>query len=107
MPRRRHDPASLVSDVGRRIGELRAERKLTQAELAERMACSTRYIAQVEGGQNLTIETLAKLASLLDVEVTSFFAKPASSAPRQRGRPKKASEIVARDVDAAKRTAKK
>lgn len=89
MPRRRHDPDSLVTNVGRRVGEIRADRALTQAQLAEKMGCSTRYIAQIEAGQNLTIETLAQLATLLDVEVTVFFEKPTNSTKRKRGRPKK------------------
>lgn len=91
MPRRRHSPNSLVSNVGLRIGEIRADRGLTQAELAEKMGCSTRYIAQIEGGQNLTIETLEQLAELLDVEVIALFIRPTRTVVRKRGRPKKAS----------------
>jgi transcriptional regulator with XRE-family HTH domain len=54
-----------------RIKALRAKRKITQAELAERAGISHGYLARLETGrQDRTITTLEKLAKALKVPVT-------------------------------------
>ncbi|MFO0675334.1 MAG: helix-turn-helix transcriptional regulator [Polyangiaceae bacterium] len=82
-------PERLVKDVGRRIGELRSDVGVTQAELAEKIGVATRYVQSVEGGgENLTLTTIAKFAIALGVPAASFFERPARPKPRP-GRPKK------------------
>ena len=52
-------------NVGRRIGEIRAGRGLTQEQLAEMLDVTLRHLQAVEGGsENLTVKTLARIATL-------------------------------------------
>lgn len=84
------DPERIKRAVGRRVAELRKSRELTQQSLAERIGDVTpQYVGLVEQGrQNLTIETLTKVANALDVEVRALFEPPQSMAPARRGRPR-------------------
>lgn len=84
------DPERIKRAVGRRVAELRKSRELTQQSLAERIGDVTpQYVGLVEQGrQNLTIETLTKVANALDVEVRALFEAPQSMAPARRGRPR-------------------
>lgn len=53
-----------------RLKRLRAERKMSQANLAEKSGVSREYIARLElGQQNPTLGTLEKLARALRVKV--------------------------------------
>lgn len=84
------DPARLARDVGRRVAELRAERGLTQEQLAEHLEVSTRWIQSIEAGdENLGLGTLAKLATALKTQAIAFFEPPATKKPRP-GRPGRA-----------------
>lgn len=75
-------------DLGRRVSELRRAKTLTQAQLAELMGVSTNYLARVEGGrENLTIDSLSKLADVLGVPVLHLFLPPADTTVRV-GRPR-------------------
>ncbi len=59
---------------GRRVRELRRSKKLTQARLAEMLNFSVNYISQIETGQaSPAFETLVKLASALEVEISVLF----------------------------------
>ena len=43
---------------------------LTQKSLAERMGCSQQYVSRVlKGTENLSIETISKIESALDLEI--------------------------------------
>lgn len=76
-----------VRNVGRRIAELRTVRGLTQAQLAELLTVSTRYLGSVEAGhENLTVTSLAKFAKALRVPVGDFFT-PARMRNARPGRP--------------------
>lgn len=57
------------------IKELRIDRKLTQEELAEKSGVSRQTICALENKESVSakVETLAKLASALDVNVSDFF----------------------------------
>lgn len=89
MAARRLDPKRLERSVGQRVGDLRREQVLTQAELAEKLGCTPRYVAQIEAGRNLTLHTLARLAHVLGVTPADLFAPPATMLRRPRGRPPK------------------
>lgn len=76
-------------DVGRRVAEARVAMGLTQEVLAERMGVTAHYVTLVERGtQNLTIATLAKLATALNVSVRWLFDEPTNREIPSPGRPK-------------------
>jgi transcriptional regulator with XRE-family HTH domain len=63
-----------VKKVGERIRSIRKERNLSQEELAERSGIHTNYVGQVERGEkNLTLETLEKIVSGLDISLEQLF----------------------------------
>jgi len=81
------DADKLIYEVGRRVAELRVESNLTQAELADRVDVSLKYLQRLESGQeNLTLRSLANLANIFGVEVAALFCSPTNVVPR-RGRP--------------------
>ena len=62
----RNDATKIRTSLGQRIAALRAADGLTQEQFAENLGTSTRYLQAVESGrENLTIESLAKLANAL------------------------------------------
>jgi len=66
--------SDLVKKVGERIRQLRKERNLSQEQLAERSGLHTNYVGQGERGEkNLTLETLEKIVSGLDVSLEELF----------------------------------
>jgi transcriptional regulator with XRE-family HTH domain len=81
--------ADVLVSIGRRVGEERAARELTQAAFAKRLGVGTRYLQRVEAGEeNLTVDTLVVLATTLDLSVADLFRPPTQPKPR-RGRPTK------------------
>ncbi len=87
MPRT--SPESVRDDLGRRVSELRRGHALTQEQFAERLGVSTNYVARIEGGyENLTLDSLTRLANELMVPVEQLFVPPADRTAR-RGRPAK------------------
>lgn len=85
MPRT--SPEQVRKDLGRRVAETRRARSLTQAQLAEIAGVTPQYLARVEaGGENLTLDSVTKLANLLEVAVVDLFMPPISREVR-RGRP--------------------
>lgn len=80
-------PDRVIRDVGRRVAEGRMRRGLTQEQLAEEAGVSLKYLQRVEAGkENLTVQSLVKLANLLRVEVIELFKRPRSARPGP-GRP--------------------
>jgi transcriptional regulator with XRE-family HTH domain len=68
-------------DFGRTIADLRAERGLTQAELAEQTSISRHYLAQLERGVTaLVLERVLRLLRRLDAEVTVSAGPPETGA---------------------------
>lgn len=62
--------ADIKQQVGSLIREARIRKGLTQAEAGERMGVSATTFNRYESGnQNLTIETLFKIASVLGVDL--------------------------------------
>lgn len=87
---RRINADELLRNVGNRIAELRAERELTQEELALTLGFQTaRYVQRVEAGkENLSLRSLADIASALNTSVPSLLEKPRPREVR-KGRPPK------------------
>lgn len=56
--------------LGNRIRKIRLEKKLTQAELAERCSCNRNYISMLERGErNPSFKSLVMIARGLNVKV--------------------------------------
>ncbi|GAB4035043.1 helix-turn-helix domain-containing protein [Spirosoma gilvum] len=65
--------ADIKYKVGKHIREARKANGLTQKELAEKLGVGEPAVNGYEGGkQNLTIETLQRIADALGVEVSTF-----------------------------------
>ncbi|WP_066302110.1 helix-turn-helix domain-containing protein [Bacillus sp. FJAT-29937] len=65
---------SLVKLVGINIKEIRKSKKLTQEDLAEKCGIQTSFLAGVErGDRNITLQTLEKLITGLEVVPADIF----------------------------------
>ena len=89
MPRRKQlDPDRVLVDVGRRVGELRVARGLTQQQLADAAGIGWKYQQQIElGYENLTLKSLVKMANVLGVTLVDLMKAPAAH-PARPGRPR-------------------
>lgn len=64
----------LLIQLGKRIQSIREKRGLTQEQLEEKTGINAKYISTVECGQrNVTINTLAKIADGLNIELYELF----------------------------------
>jgi transcriptional regulator with XRE-family HTH domain len=64
----------LQRKLGKRIGDLRRAKKLTQEQLAEAVGCSVEFISLVERGVNApSVAGLEKFSEVLRVEVKELF----------------------------------
>ena len=62
--------------VARNLRRLRAERDITQEELAERAGLNRNYVGMIEREENApTVDTLEKLAEVLQVEAMSLLQR--------------------------------
>lgn len=63
-----------LKNLGKRIKELRKNKKLTQEQLAEIVGIEQKQICRIENGACFTtFETLDKMALTLDVEIKDLF----------------------------------
>lgn len=93
----RPNPAEFQKQVGRRIAQLRRDAGLTQAKLAERLGMAVPNVQRIErGAQNITVQTVARLAGALGVEPAELLkppdvppAKPTNPRPRAPRGPKR------------------
>lgn len=60
--------APLRDNVAKNLKIYRKERGLTQQQLAEKAKISARYIAKIEAGTNLTLDSLDQLATALQLD---------------------------------------
>lgn len=69
---------NVVKEVGKKIRTLRTSRfgpKMTQEDLAEKSEISVSFLSMIERGERAPhMETLAKLATALDVPLTELFS---------------------------------
>lgn len=64
----------IILELGQRIRRYRLQRGLTQEALAEKAELHNTYIGQVERGEkNLTINSLGKILSALDITFAELF----------------------------------
>lgn len=83
------DPTAVLRNVGRRVAELRQARGWTQEQLAEAASVTVGYVRRIEGGaENLTLESIVRLANLFKVGLDEIITAPAKT-KATRGRPPK------------------
>ena len=64
----------LKEKLGKRIQELRKQRKLTQEKFAELVGIDAKNISKIESGRNYpSAETLASISKTLNVELYELF----------------------------------
>jgi transcriptional regulator with XRE-family HTH domain len=75
--------------VGRRIAEVRAEKGLTQEELAGLCDLSVQQVRRIELTSNtrLTVRRLVEVADVLGVSPEDLLKKPQDTSRPKRGRP--------------------
>ena len=79
MPRR-SEAHPLALQVGQRICDLRVEKKLSLARLAEKAGVSKGHLSGVERGLAIiTLVTIGKLAKALEVELFDILTLPETS----------------------------
>lgn len=79
------DQKTFLSNLGKRLAELRREQGLTQGQLAERSQCSQQSIAEYETGRlNIPVGRLASIADALGVGVDELL-KDSGNVARKRG----------------------
>lgn len=78
----------VVRQLGQRIRELRTLRRtgrVTQEDLAERADISVSFLSMIERGERAPhIETLARIAEALEVELAELFSVPRDGAKGKR-----------------------
>ncbi len=63
-----------LKEFGFRLKMIRLKRQVTQAELGELVDISEHRISQIENGKcNLTLKTVNKLATALQIQAVKFF----------------------------------
>ena len=68
--------SDLAKVIGQRIRNYRTGQNLSQEKLAELSGCHPTYIGQVERGEkNATLESIEKIASALNISLSTLFEK--------------------------------
>lgn len=64
----------IKQEFGKRLMQLRKERKMSQETLAELSGLNRPYISGIEQGKrNVSIEVIESLAKALDIKIKDFF----------------------------------
>jgi transcriptional regulator with XRE-family HTH domain len=92
-------PEDFVLRVARRIAEIRKAAGLTQDEFAEAMGTATRNVQRIEAGQNLTLYTLSRIATVLAVRPEDIVADDSSASQQRVRHPTATPAPVARRPD--------
>ena len=68
--------SKITKTVGQRLRNFRSQRQLSQEKLAELAGVHPTYIGQIERGEkNITIESLEKIATALQIPLCKVFEK--------------------------------
>ncbi len=72
-----------VQLIGRKIRQLRRQRKLTQVELAEKIGIHQSDLSRMEQGEyKVGLDTLFKILQVFDLKVGEFFEETETTAER-------------------------
>jgi transcriptional regulator with XRE-family HTH domain len=64
----------IKKEFGKRLYQLRKEKKMSQETLAELSELNRPYISAIEQGKrNVSLEVIEKLARALEIEIREFF----------------------------------
>ena len=64
----------IKQEFGKRLNQLRKEKKMSQEQLAELSELNRPYISAIEQGKrNVSIGVIEKLAQALEIEIKTFF----------------------------------
>ena len=68
--------SDIAKIIGQRIRNYRTQKGLSQEKLAELAGCHPTYIEQLERGEkNVTLESVEKIASAMDISLSELFDK--------------------------------
>lgn len=71
---KRFEDSQVCVAIGRRIYEIRKEKKTSQQKLADEAGVDRAYLSRIENGkQNVSVGVLDYLARTLGVKVSEFF----------------------------------
>ena len=88
--------SELAKSIGQRIRNYRNEYGLSQEKLAEMAGCHPTYIGQIERGEkNATIESIERIAAVLNVSLSQLFEKLDTQDEVHRSIPLECYELVA------------
>lgn len=85
----RSNPERAPYNVGKNLTYIRIKRGWTQEQAGELLGLTARSVQRIEGGQNMTILTVARIASAYGVQLHTLFMPAKMQLPRQPGRPRK------------------
>lgn len=67
----------IKQEFGKRLNQIRKEKKISQERLAELSELNRPYISAIEQGKrNVSLEVIEKLAQALEIEINEFFQTP-------------------------------
>ena len=59
--------------LGNNLKRIREAKKMSQGDVMRKMGCSRSYVSNIENGKtNPTLDTISKLATVLDVNTTEL-----------------------------------
>lgn len=86
-------PERVITDIGRRIAELREERGWTQEQFAEKLRMALQNVGRLEQGRSdFRVSTLVRVSRALGCDVARLLEIPTTRAARRPGRPPKRSK---------------
>ena len=87
--------SDIAKILGQRIRRHRTAKGLSQEKLAEFSGCHPTYIGQIERGEkNATIESIEKIASALNVSLSTLFEKIVAQDGEMRNIPLECYELI-------------
>ena len=89
-----------LTSLGTKIRELRKKAELSQEDLADKADLNPNYVGRIERGEiNVTVDTLFKIASSLDVGLDELFDQPPYRGARTKLQAEIASILFGLDVE--------
>jgi transcriptional regulator with XRE-family HTH domain len=93
--------SDITKVLGQRIRNYRTNKGLSQEKLAELSGCHPTYIGQIERGEkNATIESIEKIASALNVSLSTLFEKLGAQESVSRNIPLECYEFLCAKTEA-------
>ncbi len=82
-------------NIGETIRNYRLQRSMSQGDIEKRTGLLRCYLSRVENGHTIpSLDTLAKIASAMDLPLSQFFAEGHSNGHHQKGLPQLSDDEV-------------